>query len=336
MKKIIIYFVILVIISPAAKGGAIERDPSLTRPEVELIKSPLGDYLYFLLCRKPHRAVPDLDSLLGIRGIPRMRVLIALPEIVTSYRIDNYSDIYRVIDSYYGGDSLSSLNKDKRISYSSVVPPAREIEELVRKGEESWPDFMKYWKQYIEPLEDQQIEVWEKQLRENDVMGNYAELTKIHLKSSRLEIAAMAFHLSGSCNFNPHGIYTSLFTRPNLPWVIGHEGTHILLSEFEAGWMSDPRVAALEQKVAGAGYRIYDLEEAVCLFMQAALARKCGTVPPDYYMHTRIQDEFMGSYIQNLEEGLDPYLKDDSMNIVDYMITTAEKTLKGNKPCLSN
>lgn len=330
-KTFILLFVILFIVSPCARGCAIEGDPAPGSPEVELIKTPLGDYLYFLLCRKPHKAVPDLDSLLGIREIPRMRVLIALPEIVASYRTSDYQDVYSIIDRYYSGDSVTSVSKGRRVSYSSIVPPAEEIEELVRKGEEAWPEFLKYWEQYIEPLEDQQIEAWEQQLRENDVLGNYAELTKIQFKSPRLEVAAMAFHLSGSCNFNPHGIYTSLFTRPNLPWALGHEGTHILLSEFEAHWMSDPRVAALEERVAGAGYRIYDLEEAVCLFMQAALARRCGTVADDYFMHTKIQDEFMGVYIKKLEEGLDEYLKDDSMDIVDYMIATAETTLEENK-----
>jgi len=332
MKKIIILlFMILVTVCPAVKSNAIKHDPTEIGPEIEFIKTPLGDYLYFLLCRKPHKAVPGLDSLLGIKDIPRMRVLIALPEIIAACRIDNYNDVYRVIDSYYGGDSLNSLNRGKRISYSSIVPPAEEIEELVRKGEEAWPEFLKYWKQYIEPLEDQQIDAWEKQLRETDIMRKYAELTKLSFKIPSLEVAAMAFHLSGSCNFNPHGVYTSLFNKPNLPWALGHETTHILLSVYESDWKSDPRVIGLEPGLIKAGYGLNDLEEAVCLFMQAALARQCGTVANDYFMHKKIQDEFMGAYIKNLEEGLDVYLMDDSMDIVDYMIATAETTLEEQK-----
>lgn len=44
-------------------------------------------------------------------------------------------------------------------------------------------------------------------------------------------------------------------------------------------------------------------------------------------MHFRFEDEFISAYIKSLEMNIEEYLMDGNMDIIDYMISTAEKIL---------
>jgi hypothetical protein len=61
-------------------------------------------------------------------------------------------------------------------------------------------------------------------------LNKLQELERLSFPFSNLDVGAMALHLSGSGNTYPAGVYTSLFKKPNLAWVLGHEATHLMVA----------------------------------------------------------------------------------------------------------
>lgn len=301
-----------------------------TVPEVSFLHSPLGDYLYFLFNRKEYKTVPQMDSLIGTQEIPKLGALIALPEIVTSAQINDYRDIYPILKKYYYNTRATLIEKPqpKRLSFSDEYPPYDSILALVKKGQVFYPKFFQQWKEHVEPLEIKQIEEWKHQLATQNVLETFYNLTKLTLHTDRLEIAAMAYHMAGSANYSPAAIYTSLFRKPNLPWVIGHEGTHLLLSgPVGANWMSRKNVKKLGQLAEKKGESLYEIEENTCHFLQAMLAKACGTEEKTYSIHNPYPQGFRREMLAKMEEQWSDYLKSQD-NIIEFMIRVAEQVLK--------
>ncbi|MBO9661150.1 MAG: hypothetical protein J7527_20165, partial [Chitinophagaceae bacterium] len=208
------------------------QNPAYTEPKVSFVHSAIGDYLYLLFNRKALESHPDIDSLSGIRDLPTLDELIALPEIVTSMQISSYEEIYPILEQYYKNAGSTTIQQPfvKKLGFGEKLPPYDTILALVTAGEPHFKQFDSLWQEHIFPQIDLQIKNWQHQLELLDVTGNYQRLTRLSLKTDTLQIGALAYHLAGSANYNPTGIYTSLFKTPNLPWVIGHEGTHLLLT----------------------------------------------------------------------------------------------------------
>ncbi len=328
MKKNILFYISCFVVLFSCVSNA-QQATKVPVPRVKFIHSSLGDFLYFLFNRKEYKAIPKLDSLLHITDVPELDAIIALPEIITSAQISKYIDIYPLLERYYKGQSATIINSPhpKRISFSDTFPVYDSINLLVKRGELYYPAFDSLWKIHVAPLEIRQIENWQIQLKESSVLENFYRITKLQLKTDELEIAAMAYHLAGSANYSPAGIYTSLFKTPNLPWVIGHEGTHLLLTvPVGADWMKSSKVKKLQKLADQKGITLYEIEENTCHFMQAMLSKICGTEKSDYSIHQPYPKGFQRDLIAAMEKDWDRYLLSKE-NIVDYMIQKSTQIL---------
>jgi hypothetical protein len=301
-----------------------------TLPTVTFLHSPLGDYLYFLFNRKEYKVIPQMDSLIGTKKIPKLGALIALPEIVTSAQISNYKEVYPLLEKYYKNTNATLIDKPhpKRLSFSDQYPSYDTILKLVKQGEPFFPAFLQQWEKHVEPMELKQIEEWKKQMAAQKVIETFYNITKLSFKTKRLEIAAMAYHMAGSANYSPAGIYTSLFREPNLPWVVGHEGTHLLLSKpVGADWMNRALAKKLGQLAERKGESLYEIEENTCHFLQAMLAKVCGTEEKTYSIHSPYPQGFRREMLAKMEEQWNDYLKRKE-NIVDFMMRIADLVLQ--------
>jgi hypothetical protein len=295
-------------------------------PTVQFVRSSLGDYLYLLFNRKTLDNHPDIDSITGIRQLPTLDELIALPEIVTSIQIKSYQEIYPLLDHFYKNAKTTVALKPvfRKLGFGEQLPPYQTILTLVRSGESHFRIFDSLWQQQILPEINEQVKVWKQQLSDMNVLEKYQQLTRLHLATDTLQIGALAYHLAGSANYNPTGIYTSLFKTPNLPWVIGHEGTHLLLTG-PAGqnWMHLPGVKKLTKLAAIHKSSLYELEEAMCHFMQAQLSKTCGTKPADFPIAARYEKGLLRELLAYWETNWPQYLA-GTATIVEFMIQGGE------------
>ncbi|MET0461764.1 MAG: hypothetical protein ABW007_01365 [Chitinophagaceae bacterium] len=299
-------------------------------PVVQFVHSPLGDYLYLLFNRKTLSDHPDIDSLAGIRDLATLEELIALPEIVISLQINTYAEIYPVLDRFYKNARSTTLHDPfpKKLGFGEQLPSYDTILALIKAGEPHFNRFDSLWQQLILPAIILQTNTWKKQLTDLRVLENYQRLTRLTLKTDTLQIGALAYHLAGSANYHPTGIYTSLFKTPNLPWVIGHEGTHLLLTG-PAGmnWMQSPRVAKLTKLATLRETSLYELEEAMCHFMQAQLSKSCGTKPADFPIASRYEKGMLQELLVYWETNWPQYLAGKT-TIIDFMIQGGEVVWK--------
>jgi hypothetical protein len=121
------------------------------------------------------------------------------------------------------------------------MPPYAKLEEIIHKGEPLYPKFLDFWKANISPLEQEQIATWQHQLGECDPLNKLQQVERLPFPFSQLDVAAIALHLSGSGNTFPVGIYTKLFKKPNLAWVVGHEATHLMVDQYAGhNWLGYP------------------------------------------------------------------------------------------------
>lgn len=299
-------------------------------PYVKWEESPLGDYLYLLFNRKTLEMFPDMDSLIGIRHIPTLDNLVALPEIVTSLQLTRYSDIYPVLKQYYKNTSNLLQEKPvmKKLGYGDRLPPYDSLLALVKRGEPFYDRFEMLWRKHIQPSIELHTATWRQQLTQGKVLQEYRSITRLTWQTDTLGIAALAYHLAGSANYSPTGIYTSLFKTPNLPWVIGHEGTHLLLTG-PAGynWMQTKQARRMARLAATKGTSLYEIEEAMCHFMQAQLSKACGTKPADFPIASRYEEGLLRNLLTYWESHWSTY-RQGSSTIVSYLLEGAEVVLR--------
>ncbi|RYZ19992.1 MAG: hypothetical protein EOO16_18235 [Chitinophagaceae bacterium] len=301
---------------------------SRTLPRISFLNSAPADFLYFLFNRTEPSVAPKLDSLLNMGQVPTIDALISLPEIVASEGVTTYEGIYPVLERYYSPKALSrSRRSPKKLAFSDRYPSYDTLLALVRAGAPYYPKFLEYWKEHVAPAEYRQMEVWRQQLTELQVLDSFYALTRMRLRTDSLQIAAIAFHVAGSANYTPAGIYTSLFKKPNLPWVIGHEATHLLLTgPVGVNWMKRPAARALAALAKQKGENLYEIEENMCHFMQALLSRTCGTRPKDYAIAAPYPEGFRKRFLEQLEAGLHQY-RAGREDLADWMMRTASITL---------
>lgn len=322
----LLYFIGLVTISNA------QIKDKFQIPKVKFVNSALGDYLYYLFNRKQISIVPVLDSILKMQEIPKLGALIALPEIVTAKQTENYQDIYRMIDLYYKNphDLEITYPHQKKIGFSYIRPTADSINRLVKLGYSRFPAFKKIWQDKFKAVENNQIKAWKSQLNQLKVLEKFNSLTKLSFRSKEILIAAMIFHPAGSANYNPSSIYTGLFKEPDLAWVIGHEGTHLLLSGPKGHlWANYPFANELIKLAYSNGILPNDIEEALCHYMQAKLSRMCGLTISDKSIYDPYPDGFQRTFLSKLDAGWESYASSDQ-DIIQYMISTAQKVLTKN------
>ena len=309
--------------------------PAMTPVEVRVhfIKSPIADYLMYLLYGNTGR----YGSLVHDVPLHQMQSIdgnITLPEVAASSHINTYSDLYRLIVPYRTAKSRiyrmpGARGRFRILSYDSNMPTFRNLRSRLYDGAGAYPFFLVYWTKRIAPDEERQIKAWKAQEQAMHPFLGLQRIAKLKFPCSHVDVVALALHGSGSGNTDPEGIYTTLFTKPNLPWVVGHEGTHLLVDEYEGhNWHRRPGAKELIRIAENDGATADDLEEALCLFMQVKLSQYYGQTSQDYVMSTKVTPSVKKEVLVSLEDGWSGYISGDSGDLITWFISQARKALK--------
>jgi hypothetical protein len=318
----VLLFVALPVMAQSQAGG--EHKHAV---EVRFVESPYADYLFYLLYRSTGE-FSQLETAVPMGKIPSLDQLISLSEQAASAQISDYHQLYSLINQYRGATkAIVSISKSgrtyfRKIAFSDELPSYPQLSDIVHQGEAVYPDFRSFWEKNIAPAEQHQIEVWKQQVSECSPLDKLQEVERLAFPFSKLDVGSIALHLSGSGNTYPAGVYTGLFKKPNLAWVIGHEATHLMVDQ-HAGhkWRSYPLAERAIELVSQHGGQANDIEESLALFMQVTLSQMCG-----YTESTRrISDKFSadtptGAILRSLEAGWPEYQANHNQNIIQYLL----------------
>jgi hypothetical protein len=301
--------------------------------DVRFIQSPYADYLFYLLYRSTGN-FPQLETDVPMGKIPTLDSLISLPEQTASAQIADYHQIYPLVRRYKGiTKAIVPVSEAGRqhfriLVYSEHLPPYRQLDDIVRRGEAVYPSFQAFWAINIAPAEQQQIEVWKQQLSQCAPLDKLQELERLAFPFPTLDVASIALHLSGSGNTYPPAVYTVLFKKPNLAWVIGHEATHLMVNQYAGHkWRSYPQADQAIALVTQHGGRAGAIEESLSLFMQVKLSQACGYTEATRHMSdkypadtTNPADAATGAILRSFERGWPEYQANHNQDIIEYML----------------
>jgi hypothetical protein len=330
--QIIVFLVTLASIFSDAQ----EKKFQVVPVQVHFIKSPYADYLFYLLYRSTGQ-FPELETTVPLGKIPTIDQLISLPEQAASSQAKSYRDLDPLLEQYQGATkaivdkSDAKTKRFRKLAYSDDLPPYQQLNEIVHQGEASYPAFQQFWGTKIAPVEQQQIDIWQHQLEECSPISKLQELERLSFPFATLDVASIALHLSGSGNTDPAGLYTGVFKKPNLAWVVGHEATHLMVDRYAGHqWTSYPRANEAIDLVKRHDGTANDIEESLSLFMQVTLSQSCGYTEAS----RRISDKFpattpTGAILRSLESGWSKYQADRTQDIIDYLI---EQTIDAFSP----
>jgi hypothetical protein len=295
--------------------------------EVRFIQSSYADYLFYLLYRSMGQ-FSQLETDVPIGKIPSLDQLISLPEQAASAQIHHYRQLYSMIHQYRGATeaivpvSAAGRTHFRKLAYSNDLPSYQRLSDIVHQGEAVYPAFESYWEKNIAPAEKQHIDAWKQQLSECSPLDKLQAVERLSFPFPTLDVGSIALHLSGSGNTYPPGVYTSLFKKPNLAWVIGHEATHLMIDQYAGHkWRSYSVAQQAIELVSQHGGHANDIEESLALFMQVTLSQMCG------YSESarRMSDNFpantpTGAILRSLEAGWPEYLANSGQDIIEYML----------------
>jgi hypothetical protein len=148
------------------------------------------------------------------------------------------------------------------------------------------------------------------------------ELERLSFPFPTLDVASIALHLSGSGNTYPPGVYTVLFKKPNLAWVIGHEVTHLMVDRYAGHkWRSYPQADRAIELVTQHGGRAGDIEESLAPFMQVKLSQACGYSEATRHMSDKYPENApKGAILRSLEAGWVDYQANHTQDIIQYLL----------------
>jgi hypothetical protein len=247
----------------------------------------LADYLHVLLYRLPHDQFPPFAPP-GFDKVPTLNALVAVPEVVASAGLKNYSEVRPFVAKAFAALPMKRvmLPVPRILSYSSHPPSLPEVLRVIEAGVRYFPAFSAYWDEHVRSVVQNQIAAWQDQDLRLHPLAVLIAFQRLPLRASHLRVFAMPFHPSGSGNYSPPAIFSSLFDKPNLPWFLGHEASHLIWSEA----LGTPITAQPggQAALALAERRNVDLEETMCLCMQVKTSIACGLSKPE----RRISDDF--------------------------------------------
>ena len=293
----------------AVLGAARASTPPQQPPPLVFRSSILADYLQLLMFRLRRDIFPPFDPP-GFAHAPKLDELVAVPEAVASAGLNRYDQLHGFIAAAFTGLPAPRVKKPapRILSYSDNPPKLEVVQAVVAAGAPFFPAFENYWHHSVEPLVQTQIAAWQQQDAVFHPLTKVIKLQRMPLRALRLQVVAMPFHPAGSGNYTPPAVFSSLFDKPNLPLFLGHEASHLVWSEALGHPLSAkpgaPRVIAL------AASNKVDVEETMCVFMQAQLSKSCGLSKPDLRMSTRVEAGPEKRLMAALEDGWDEYLAD--------------------------
>lgn len=268
-------------------------------------KSSYSDFLFYLFYRSTG-AFPELKNAVPLGDIAPLDDGSFLPIDAAVSGIADYSALYKLASTYDAHVLLT---------------------EMLQKGEPHYPAFLSFWQEHIAPSEERTITAWRKQGDDWSPVSHLEQMERLRFPFSSIKIDIFALDPQGSSMQGPPTIFTT--TRvPSLAWAIGHEGTHMMLGPKGADWKKRKRADEAIRLMVASGGSDYDVEEALCLLMQAKMSIAFGATPKDYLSSkdfTAVSPR--RTLLLALEHDWPSYLSSPDTNIADYLIAETIKTV---------
>jgi hypothetical protein len=299
-----------------------------TAPPLRFGSNMLADYLHVLLYRLPHDAYPPFAPP-GFDKVPTLDALVAVPELVASAGLKRYSQLEPFVSKVFAQLPAQRVKDPvpRILSYSDGAPHVSEVIRVIQAGAPYFPLFLTYWNQHVRSKVESQIAGWRDQDAHFHPMQALTGFQRLPLRARRLLVFAMPFHPSGSGNYSPPAIFSSLFDKPNLPWFLGHEGSHLIWSE-ALGTPLATQPGAQAALALALAHKL-DLEETMCLCMQVKTSIACGLSKPDRRISDNVSDPSQKRLLVAMEDDWPAYLAhpDRWPNLQRYVIDKAMTAL---------
>jgi hypothetical protein len=297
-------------------------------PPLVFISNPLADYLQLLFFRLLRDTYPPFSPP-GFDQAPRLHSLVSVPEAVASAGLTRYEQVRPFVAKAFAALPTARIGPPhpKILSYSASPPALYEVLRVVEAGRPFFPTFLDYWRQSVRPKIEAQIAGWREQDARFHPLAMLVDLQRLPLRAPRLQVVAMPFHPSGSGNYSPAAIYSSLFDKPNLCWFLGHEGSHLIWSA--AVGTPPERIPGAAALLQAAKAQKLDVEETMCLFMQVQLSKACGATKAGFRLSSQLPDGLQKKLMVALEENWDGYRTDAARwpNLQTYVLEKARAVI---------
>jgi hypothetical protein len=275
------------------------------KPQVEIsfAKSSFADFLFYVLDRNvgPYE---DLSRAVPLSDVPTFEGSSFLPQAAILSHVSQYRQLYEHV-----------AEEDDHVR----------LTEILHKAEPHYAAFYSYWRMHISPQEDRVEREWRLQNRNQPPVAKLEELERLSFPFSTIKVDLMALQPQGSSMQGPPTIFTTLAV-PSLAWAVGHEGTHMMLGPKGADWRSRPNGAEAAARMKAAGGSEYDVEEALCLLMQAKLSIAAGMTPQDYRTSAGLKASPRKTLLLALERDWTLYLDRPGINAADWLIEETART----------
>ena len=152
-------------------------------------------------------------------------------------------------------------------------------------------------------------------------------MTRLRFPFSTIAIDLIALDPSGSSMQQPPTIFTGLQV-PSLAWAIGHEGTHMILGPKGANWMKRKNGEEAARLIKANRGAEYDVEEALCLLLQAQMSIAYGVTPKGFRSSDKLAPSPRRTLLVALENDWDTYTKSSDANAADFLIAETLRTFQ--------
>jgi hypothetical protein len=309
-RTLAIAAVVLLLFSCLA-NAQISSKPSTDKPHanpservtITFAKSPYADFLFYLLYRNSG-PFPDLATVVPMTENKPLEGSSFLPEDAIVSGVSNYNALYE----------LASHHDDPR-----------RLSEMLKQAEPRYPAFYSFWQQHIGPAEDKTAQAWAKENEQWDPVKHLEEMERLKFPFSNIQIDLLALDPQGSSMQGPPTIFTTLEV-PSLAWAIGHEGTHMMIGPAGANWRTRQNGDQAAQLMKENGGSDYDVEEALCLLMQAKMSIAFGATPADFISSDKLKTSPRKTLLVALENDWADYSKLANLNAADWLISETLKT----------
>jgi hypothetical protein len=268
---------------------------------ITFAKSPYSDFLFYLLYRSTS-SYGELKAAVPLDSIPPLDGSSFLPEDSIASGVSTYDGLAKLAAGY--DDHLR-------------------LTEMLKKAEPSYPAFYAFWSKRIGPAEEETEHAWVRQTQW-DPVRHLEEMERLKFPFSSIAVDLIALDPQGSSMQKPATIFTTLDV-PGLAWAIGHEGTHMMVGPNGANWRARKGANEAIRQMNSNGGSDYDLEEALCLLMQARLSIANGATATDFRSSSGLKASPRKKLLIVLEDDWQDYVKSSHQDAADWLIA---ETLK--------
>jgi hypothetical protein len=293
---------IFLVIAGASPAVAQPNAPVTHGVTVTFSKSSLSDFLFYILDRStgPYK---DLPAAAPLTNVPHYQPFSFLPQTAELAGLTDFAQVYGKVDADENRAALV---------------------EVLHAAEPLYPTFETYWRKRIEPDETRAAQVWSQQLETWRPIERLQALERLPFPFKSLRIDVFGTESQGGSMQGPPVIFTTP-SVPDVAWVIGHEGTHMMLGPKGADIPSRPNGPAAIARITKAGGSEYAIEEAMCLLMQAKLSMSFGGTPQSFRTSATLVPSATRTLLVALEADWDAFQK-GRQNAADWLISETLRT----------